>query len=165
MDAHFEHSHYNLTTWFSPDANGYSDWALTSPYINRLTLPPQRRYPSYGSSFFLETSAYYVVISGKAAFSCNDGAAVYSYGDLFWIEAGTTHCIMNLGNDKLVLMIATTGKWNVFSTLLHRAPSGNNPSVNASWISHRGYRRIDGQWLLNPHLTLQTVMKMAGCTT
>jgi len=126
-----------------------ADWPLAAPFMIRHEIPAGATFPSWGGAYWFQGDSYSTVISGNATFG-ND-AKVYGYGDLFWSMAGHAHGpITNVGNTPLV--VSTISSAPLLARRAYDAPDDMNPSVDASLIKSRGYRRLDrGQaWAPNP---------------
>merc|ERR1712032_327334 len=125
-----------------------ADWPMAAPFLLRHEIPVGATFPSWGGAFWFQGDSHSSVISGNATFG-NDGK-VFGYGDLFWAMAGHSHGpITNVGDE--ILVVVTIGTAPLLARRAYTAPSNQNPSVDASHLASRSYRRVEiGKWMANP---------------
>jgi len=124
-----------------------ADWPLQAPFVVRYTIPVGAQFPSWGS-FWYPADSRATVITGNATFG-NDSSPVFNYGDLFWALGGQPQSpIKNVGNTTLTVVTFSTAP--ILARRGYENPSNDNPSVNDTLTTTRGYRQVEGMWGPNP---------------
>jgi len=142
------------TKWFGRH-NKTVDIVVAQPYITKIELPLNTSYPE--KQFWLRDDMSYVVITGNATFG--NESIVHGYGDVFWVEAGWPHGVLqNVGTETLVILAVGMDWTPQYGDM----PSWYNPSVNWESTQYRSYRRIEGTWAENPSNHSDTCMKNGG---